>query len=176
MADKALADMQASSIDSILHEQRSFPPPEEFSKQAHIKSLAEYERLYKESIDDPEEFWAASPASCTGSSPGTKCSSGICPWAKWFVGGKINLSYNCLDRHVATWRKNKAAIIWEGEPGEVAHAHLSATACARSAEFANVLKSLGIKKGDRVAIYMGMMPELAHRDAGLRAHRRRRTP
>jgi acetyl-CoA synthetase len=81
------------------------------------------------------------------------------PWAKWFAGGQINLSYNCLDRHLATWRRNKAAIIWEGEPGEVrtlTYQQLYTEVC----KFANVLKSLGVKKGDRVAIYMGMTPEL----------------
>ena len=82
-----------------------------------------------------------------------------CPWAKWFAGGQLNLSYNCLDRHVASRRRNKAAIIWEGEPGEVAHAHLPATA-HEVCKFANVLKSLGVGKGDRVAIYMGMCPAL----------------
>ena len=82
-----------------------------------------------------------------------------CPWAKWFVGGQINLSYNCLDRHVSTWRKNKAAIIWESEPGEVRT--LTYQQLHREVQkFANVLKSLGVKKGDRVAIYMGMTPEL----------------
>ena len=81
------------------------------------------------------------------------------PWAKWFVGGQINLSYNCLDRHVQTWRKNKAAIIWESEPGEVRT--LTYQQLHREVQkFANVLKSLGVKKGDRVAIYMGMTPEL----------------
>ena len=81
------------------------------------------------------------------------------PWAKWFVGGQINLSYNCLDRHVQTWRKNKAALIWESEPGEVRT--LTYQQLHREVQkFANVLKSLGVKKGDRVAIYMGMTPEL----------------
>ena len=77
MSTKALADLQASSIDSILQEHRNFEPPAEFSRHAHIKSLEEYEDLYKESIDDPDKFWAASPANCTGSRSGTKSSSGI---------------------------------------------------------------------------------------------------
>ena len=81
------------------------------------------------------------------------------PWAKWFVGGQINLSYNCLDRHVETWRKNKAAIIWEGEPGELRTLTYQQL-LHEVQKFANVLKSLGVKKGDRVAIYMGMVPEL----------------
>ena len=93
------------------------------------------------------------------------------PFAKWFVGGKLNISYNCLDRHVATWRKNKAAIIWEGEPGD--SRTLTYQQLLREvSKCANVLKSLGVKKGDRVAIYMGMVAGTADRDAGLRAHRR----
>ena len=81
------------------------------------------------------------------------------PFAKWFVGGELNISYNCLDRHVATWRKNKAAILWEGEPGD--SRTLTYQQLLREvSKCANVLKSLGVKKGDRVAIYMGMVPEL----------------
>ena len=82
------------------------------------------------------------------------------PHAEWFVGGKINISYNCLDRHLGTWRRNKAALIWEGEPGETrtyTYQQLHTEVC----KFANVLKSRGVQKGDRVAIYMGMCPELA---------------
>ncbi len=107
----------------------------------------------------PKVFGPTSRANCIGLSRGTSVLEWDCPWAKWFVGGKINLSYNCLDRHVQSWRKNKAAIIWEGEPGEVrtyTYQQLLTEVC----KFANVLKSLGIKSGDRVAIYMGMCPEL----------------
>ena len=81
------------------------------------------------------------------------------PWAKWFVGGQFNLSYNCLDRHVQTWRKNKAALIWKGEPGEV-RTFTYQQLLTEVQKFANVLKGLGVKQGDRVAIYMGMTPEL----------------
>src|ERR1700723_2356026 len=119
MSTKALTDLQASSIDSILQEQRSFPPPPEFSQHAYIKSLAEYERIYKESIDDPDKFWSGIANELHWFKPWEKVLEWNCPWAKWFVGGQIHLSYNCLDRHVATWRKNKAALIWEGGPGEV---------------------------------------------------------
>src|SRR5213075_1364984 len=82
------------------------------------------------------------------------------PWAKWFDGGQINLSHNCLDRHVATWRKNKAALIWEGEPGEIRTLTYQQL-LGEVSKCANALKHLGIQTGDRVAIYMGMTPELA---------------
>ena len=106
MADKAIIDpkiidMQATNIDSILQEQRKFEPPAEFSKHAHIKSLAEYERIYSESIDDPEKFWASIARELHWFKKWDKVLEWNCPWAKWFVGGQINLSYNCLDRHVA---------------------------------------------------------------------------
>src|SRR6266853_3740884 len=150
----------SSDIQSTLKEQRVFEPPSEFSSRAHIKSMADYERLYEEADRDPETFWANIARELDWFEPWNKVLEWDVPWAKWFVGGKINLSYNCLDRHLHTWRKNKAALIWEGEPGEIRtltyqqlHSEVS--------KFANVLKSLGVKTGDRVAIYMGMTPELA---------------
>jgi len=159
MSDKAIADLQASSIDSILQEQRSFPPPPEFSQHAHIKSLEEYERLYKESMDDPEKFWSRIANELHWFKKWDKVLEWNLPWAKWFVGGQINLSYNCLDRHVQTARKDKTAILWESEPGEIRT--LTYQQLHREVQkFANVLKSLGVKKGDRIAIYMGMTPEL----------------
>jgi len=159
MADEAIIDPQSTSIDSILQEQRRFEPPAEFSRRAHVKSLAEYEHLYKESVDDPDAFWSRVANELHWFKKWDKVLEWNCPWAKWFVGGEFNLSYNCLDRHVATWRKNKAAIIWESEPGEVRV--LTYQQLHREVQkFANVLKSLGVKKGDRVAIYMGMTPEL----------------
>jgi acetyl-CoA synthetase len=149
----------AQNIDSILQEKRSFPPPAEFSKNALIHSKEEYDEICARAAADPEGFWADIARELHWFEPWTKVLEWDCPWAKWFLGGKINLSYNCLDRHVATWRKNKAAIIWEGEPGEVrtyTYQQLLTEVC----KFANVLKSLAIKAGDRVAIYMGMCPEL----------------
>jgi len=150
----------AQNIDSILTETRSFPPPEEFRKNAAITSEADYERLRARAHADPEAFWADIARELHWFKPWDKVLEWNAPWAKWFLGGKINLSYNCLDRHLDTWRKNKAAIIWESEPGEVRtltyqqlHAEVQ--------KFANVLKSLDIKSGDRVAIYMGMCPELS---------------
>src|ERR1700686_3037664 len=159
MSDRAIADLQASSIDSILQEQRKFEPPAEFSQHAHIKSLAEYERLYKESIEEPDKFWSRIAGELHWFKKWDKVLEWNLPWAKWFVGGQINLSYNCLDRHVLTARKNKAALIWESEPGEVRT--LTYQQLHREVQkFANVLKSLGVAKGERVAIYMGMTPEL----------------
>jgi acetyl-CoA synthetase len=147
-------------IQSTLKEKRLFDPPSEFSAKAHVGSLAEYERLCADADRDPEAFWGSIARELDWFEPFKKVLEWDAPWAKWFVGGKINLTHNCLDRHLATWRKNKAAIIWEGEPGDIRtltylqlHSEVS--------KFANVLKSLGVKKGDRVAIYMGMTPELA---------------
>ncbi|HEU5336958.1 MAG TPA: acetate--CoA ligase [Terriglobales bacterium] len=153
------AHHQPASIDSVLQESRSFAPPAEFSQKAHIKSLADYERLYAEAERDPEAFWGNIARELHWFKPWDKVLEWKAPWAKWFAGGQLNLSYNCLDRHVQTWRKNKAAIIWEGEPGDqrtLTYQQLH----AEVQKFANVLKSLGIAKGDRVAIYMGMVPEL----------------
>ncbi len=128
--------------------------------KAHIKSLEEYEALYKKSIDDPEAFWAEAAKELHWFKPWDKVLEWNLPWAKWFVGGKLNLSYNCVDRHALGARRDKTAIIWEGEPGEIrrltyAELHVEVQ------KFANALKSSGIKKGDRVAVYMGMTPELA---------------
>src|SRR3989442_6148355 len=159
MPDKASATQTATHIDSILNEQRKFECPSEFSSQAHIKSLDEYERIYRESVEQPEKFWGRIANELHWFKKWDKVLEWDCPWAKWFVGGRINLSYNCLDRHVQNWRKNKAALIWESEPGEVRT--LTYQQLHREVQkFANVLKSLGVRKGDRVAIYMGMTPEL----------------
>ncbi|MEK6299869.1 MAG: acetate--CoA ligase [Acidobacteriota bacterium] len=151
--------MPSPNIDSVLNETRVFEPSREFSSQAHIKSLEEYERLYAEAESNPEEFWARIASELYWFRPWDKVLDWQLPFAKWFVGGKINLSYNCLDRHVATWRRNKAAIIWEGEPGEVRTLTYQQL-LSEVSKFANVLKQLGISKGDTVAIYMGMTPEL----------------
>ena len=148
------------NLDSTLRENRVFPVPEDFAAHAHVKSLAEYEELYARSVADPEAFWASIAKELHWFEPWTKVLEWDLPWAKWFVGGKLNLSYNCVDRHALGPRKDKIAIIWEGEPGEIrkltfGELHVEVQ------KFANVLKSLGIKKGDRVAVYMGMTPELA---------------
>src|SRR5579871_5477802 len=160
MSSIPVSSLASQDLDSILRENRVFPPPTEFSQKAHIKSLEEYEALYKKSIEDPEAFWAEAAKELHWFKPWDKVIEWNLPWAKWFVGGKINLSYNCLDRHLNGPRRDKTAIIWEGEPGEIrrlTYAELH----AEVQKFANALKTLGIKKGDRVAVYMGMTPELA---------------
>ncbi len=146
-------------IDSTLQEQRRFEPPAKFSEHAHIKDFAEYEAIYRESVEQPEEFWGKIASELHWFKKWDKVLDWQAPWAKWFVGGEMNLSYNCLDRHVQSWRKNKAAIIWEGEPGEL-RTYTYHQLHRAVQKFANVLKSLGVKKGDRIAIYMGMTPEL----------------
>ena len=155
-----MASQPSSAIQSVLQEQRLFPPPPEFSAKAHVGSMAEYERLYEEADRDPEGFWGKIAGELEWFEPWSKVLEWNLPWAKWFVGGKLNLSHNCLDRHIPTWRKNKAAIIWEGEPGEIRTLTYQQL-LSEVSKCANVLKSLGVKKGDRVAIYMGMSPELA---------------
>ena len=133
MADKALMDTQSTNIDSILQEQRKFEPPAEFSKHAHIKSLAEYERLYKESIDDPDTFWSRIASELHWFKQWDKVLEWNCPWAKWFVGGQINLSYNCLDRHVADLAQEQGRHHLGRRARRSPHPHLPATA-SRSAE------------------------------------------
>ena len=151
--------VQQSNIDSTLQEVRRFEPSAEFRQKAHIKSLEDYERLYKEADENPEKFWGNVAKELHWFKPWTKVLEWDCPWAKWFVGGETNISYNCLDRNVKNGRANKTAIIWEGEPGEIRTLTYQQLLTEVS-KFANALKSLGIKKGDRVTIYMGMCPEL----------------
>ena len=151
---------EPSTIESILNESRLFPPPTEFARAAHIKSFEAYEALYAEAEADPETFWAKQAESLDWFKPWDTVLEWNEPFAKWFVGGEINISHNCLDRHLTTWRKNKAAFIWEGEPGEIrtlTYLQLHREVC----RFANGLKKLGVAKGDRVALYMPLVPELA---------------
>jgi len=148
------------NIDSMLQEHRVFPPPAEFSAKAHIKSLAEYERIYAEAAQNPEAFWGKIAQELHWFEPWTKVLEWNAPWAKWFVGGKINLSHNCLDRHANSSRRDKVAILWEGEPGDT-RTLTYAQLLAEVERFANALKDIGVGKGDRVAVYMGMVPELA---------------
>jgi acetyl-CoA synthetase len=149
-----------SHFSSTLRENRVFPPPPEFAEKAHVRSLAQYEELYARSVADPEVFWGEVARELHWFAPWTKTLDWNLPWARWFVGGKINISYNCLDRHVKNGKKDKTAILWEGEPGEVRKLSYGQL-LADVERFANALKSLGIRKGDRVAVYMGMTPELA---------------
>src|SRR5260370_2866578 len=148
-----------SDITTVLKEQRVFEPSEEFRSKAHVRSLADYERLYKEAEEHPEEFWSKIASELHWFKTWDRVLEWSLPFAEWLVGGQVNMYYNCLDRHAATWRKNKAAIVWEGEPGDsriLTYQQL----LHEVSKCANVLKSLGVKKGDRVAIYMGMVPEL----------------
>ena len=153
--------MVEQTIESTLQEKRLFSPPSEFSDQAHIKSFAEYEQIYNRAKADPQKFWAdLAEQELHWFEKWDQVLDWQPPFAKWFVGGKINISYNCLDRHLTTWRRNKAALIWEGEPGDsrtLTYAQLHREVC----QMANVLKQLGVQKGDRVGIYMPMIPEAA---------------
>src|SRR5215472_10531995 len=155
MAD---AHHDSHDIESILREGRTFPPASEFSRAAKIGSLAEYEALYRRAEQDPEGFWAECARELSWFKPFGKVLEWNFPFAKWFLGGTINASFNCLDRHLASARRNKAALIWEGEPGDtrVLTYQMLANEVARCA---NALVSLGVKDGDRVAIYMPQVPE-----------------
>lgn len=152
--------MANTNIESLLKEQRVFPPSPEFSKRAHIQSLEVYDSISKRAADDPEGFWAEIASELHWFEPWKKVLDWETPFSKWFVGGQTNISYNCIDRHLGTPRKNKVAILWEGEPGEVralSYQMLHYEVC----RLANVLTALGVRKGDRATIYMGMVPELA---------------
>src|SRR5579871_963325 len=161
------ANDKPTGITSLQHETRVFPPPKGFSAGAHIKSFAHYRKLYAESIKAPEKFWGKqAKAELAWFKPWKKVLQWKAPFSKWFIGGKLNVSYNCLDRHLDTATANKAAIIWEGEPagagkvGEertLTYKQLHREVC----RFANVLKRNGCKKGDRVIIYLPMVPEAA---------------
>ena len=147
--------MADDAIEVLLEEGRTFPPPEEFRQSGNLNDPGVWERADK----DPEGFWAEQAQQLDWFKTWDKVLEWDCPWAKWFIGGKLNVSYNCLDRHVKTARKNKAAIIWEGEPGD--ERVLTYRDVWREVnKFANVLKGLGVQKGDRVALYLGMVPEL----------------
>lgn len=154
--------MPESGIKSMMEEKRIFPPPKEFSKKANIKSLEEYKKIYQRSIDDPEGFWGEMAQQLDWYKKWNKVLVEDFPKAKhsWFIGGKLNVSYNCVDRHCKTWRRNKAAIIWQGEPLNESKTLTYQELYYEVNKFANVLKKLGVKKGDRVTIYLPMIPEL----------------
>jgi len=151
--------MSQADIESFLQEKRVFPPPPEF-QAANLSLPAEYERLTRLAQDDPAGFWSDVARELDWFAPWQAVLEWNPPFAKWFVGGTTNLAYNCIDRHLSSWRRNKAAIVWEGEPGDSRtltyhdlHREVS--------RFANVLKHLGVNKGDRVGIYLPMIPEAA---------------
>ena len=138
-----------------------YHPSKEFASNANVSGMDAYQALYDRAGDDPEAFWAqlADEQLDWFKKWDQVLDSSEAPFYKWFVGGRTNMSYNCLDRHCKTWRKNKAAIIWEGEPGE--QRTLTYQELSRQVQrFANVLKGLGYKSGDRAIIYMPMVPEL----------------
>jgi acetyl-CoA synthetase len=152
--------MHEPNIESLLTERRVFKPSKEFAAKARIKSLRQYHRIYRESIKHPAKFWAREAKELTWQRPWQRVLEWTVPFAKWFVGGKLNVSENCLDRHLLTYRRNKAAIIWEGEPGEkrtLTYQQLHHEVC----RFANVLKRNKVGKGDRVIIYLPTIPEAA---------------
>ncbi|HEY7232774.1 MAG TPA: acetate--CoA ligase [Gemmatimonadaceae bacterium] len=145
-----------TDIDVLLQENRKFAPTVEFRRDAHLSDASVYEAAAR----DPESYWAEQAESLTWFQRWTKVLDWQPPRAKWFIGGKINVSYNCIDRHIDTPRRNKAAIVWEGEPGDrrtLTYWDLY----VEVQKFANVLKRLGVKRGDRVAIYMPLVPEAA---------------
>src|SRR5919198_1715862 len=148
------------TIESHLKEKRVFRPSKDFVSSARIKSLPHYRRLYRESIARPDKFWAREAGELLWCKRWKRVLEWKAPFAKWFLDGKLNLSENCLDRHLTTHRRNKAAIIWEGEPGEqrtLTYQQLHREVC----RFANVLKRNKIGKGDRVIIYLPNLPETA---------------
>src|SRR3984957_16745979 len=156
----------STGIKSTMQEHRLFPPAPGFSDKAWIKTRAEYDRLYRQSIDQPEEFWGGVAGELHWFKKRDKGLDWKPPYAQWFVGGKTNVAYNCLDRQIALGRGEKTAILWEGEPlavggmpeiRKISFKQLKDDVC----RFANGLKSLGVKKGDRVTIYMPMVPEAA---------------
>jgi acetyl-CoA synthetase len=147
------------TIVSMLQETRVFPPPKELSKNAYVKNMNEYKKLWERSIKDPEGFWADMAANVEWHKKWDKVLEGKFPDGKWYVGGKLNVSYNCLDKQIKAGRKDKVGLLWVGEPGDdrkLTYGQLY----EHVTKFANVLKSYGIKKGDRVAIYLPMIPEL----------------
>jgi acetyl-CoA synthetase len=147
-------------LESVLDEHREFSPSQRFIQSAHIKSFEDYEQKYAESIRDPEGFWAAAASELHWFKKWDRVlNSEKAPFFKWFEGGRTNLSYNCLDRHLNGPLRNKAALIWEGEPGD--QRVLTYWDLAREVKkFASVLQKIGVERGDRVAIYLPMIPEL----------------
>ncbi len=145
-----------------MEESRRFEPPKDFVENAYIQSTAQYERMYARSIEDPEGFWAEYAEELHWFKKWDKVLEGGLgsPNTKWFDGGKLNASYNCLDRHLDTEGKDKVAIIWEGEPPGESRTYTYLELHREVCMFANVLKKKGVEKGDRVALYLPMIPEL----------------
>jgi acetyl-CoA synthetase len=145
-------------FDPHVLDEKPLEPPEEFSKRARVKSLEEYRALWDSAVNRPEEYWGEQAKMLDWFEPPKKVLEWDLPHARWFTGGKLNVSYNCLDRHLAK-NGNKPALLWEAEDGstiQFTYAELHQRVC----KFANALTSLGVKEGDSVAIYMPMVPEL----------------
>jgi acetyl-CoA synthetase len=158
-------EAKAGQVESVYMERRVFDPPKVFVEKAFIRSMEEYEKLYKRSIEDPEGFWGEMAEEHLDwlekwDGPVEEYSFKDDVYLRYFAGGKLNASYNCLDRHLKTWRKNKAAIIWQGEPLDESRTYTYQQLHHEVCKFANVLKKFGVKKGDRVTIYLPMIPEL----------------
>ena len=149
-----------TNVESLLREDRVFAPPPEFAAKARVGSVEEYEAIYRQSVEEPEAFWAEAAGELEWFAPWEKVLEGEMGSAQWFVGGKLNLCHNCVDRHALGARREKTALLWEGEPGEVRRITYGELH-TQVQRFANALKGLGVRRGDRVAIYMGMCPELA---------------
>jgi acetyl-CoA synthetase len=150
-----MEEFNRGSIETLLHEERRYSAPPDFSLSSRWNDPAIYERAHQ----DPEGFWAEMAKEIDWFKPWDRVLEWDLPWAKWFVGAKLNVAYNCVDRHLKSWRKNKAALIWEGEPGDertltYQDLYREVNRCAAA------LIRLGVKEGDRVAIYLGMVPEL----------------
>lgn len=149
---------QEQNITSLSTEKRLFKPKKSFSEQAHISSFDQYKKMYSQSIKNPEKFWGKAAEELHWFKKWKKVLKWKAPHSEWFTGGKLNLSYNCLDRHVENGRKNKVALFFEGEPGDTA-TYTYGQLLNEVKKFANVLKYNNVKKGDRVVIYMPMIPE-----------------
>lgn len=154
--------MPKKKTESVAAKEERYPPPRDFQKKAHVKSFAEYSRLYKKSVEDPEGFWAKRAEELSWFKKWERVLDYDFRQAKirWFEGGKMNVSFNCLDRHLETWRKNKAALIWVGDRAGEYKIYTYQLLHREVCKFATVLKGHGVKKGDRVAMYLPMVPEL----------------
>ena len=144
------------NLDTLLLEERRFPPPPDFVSRAHVKDAA----VYAEAEADPEAFWARWAEELHWYRKWDRVLEWNPPYAKWFVGGKLNAAYNCVDRHVEAGRGDKRALVWEGEPGDE-QVFTYADLQREVSRAANALKALGVQRGDRVAIYLPMIPEAA---------------
>lgn len=160
--EKDKKDKIEETIEVLLKEKRLFPPPPELERTAHIKGIREYETLYRESMEDPDGFWGRMAEILEWSRRWDR----VCEWdflkpsVKWYINGRLNVSHNCIDRHLSGHRKNKAAIIWEGDDGSY-RTYTYQQVSYEVNRLANVLKKRGVKKGDRVTVYLPMIPELA---------------